>query len=95
LASARIRKGRSEDALMMGNALQDKTVVVVGRGSGIARAVPLRARAEVARVVVAGRDKDKLAGTPGYLQPPLEQPPPDGTVLICCTAPRNDLVVDL
>jgi hypothetical protein len=56
--------------------------------------VTLRARAEVARVVVAGRDKDKLAGTPGYLQPPLEQPP-DGTVLICCTAPRNDLVLDL
>ena len=46
----------------MGNALQDKTVVVVGRGSGIARAVTLRARSEGARVVAAGRDKDKLAG---------------------------------
>jgi NAD(P)-dependent dehydrogenase (short-subunit alcohol dehydrogenase family) len=46
----------------LGNTLQDKTVVVVGRGSGIARAVTLLARAEGARVVVAGRDKDKLAG---------------------------------
>jgi len=45
----------------MGNALQDKTVVVVGRGSGIARAIALRARDEGARVVVAGRDKAKLA----------------------------------
>ena len=45
----------------MGNALQDKTVVVVGRGSGIARAVALRAHEEGARVIVAGRDKAKLA----------------------------------
>jgi NAD(P)-dependent dehydrogenase (short-subunit alcohol dehydrogenase family) len=46
----------------MGNALQDKTIVVVGRGSGIARAVALRARSEGARVVVAGRDRDTLSG---------------------------------
>jgi NAD(P)-dependent dehydrogenase (short-subunit alcohol dehydrogenase family) len=46
----------------MGNTLQHKTVVVVGRGSGIARAVTLLARSEGARVIVAGRDKDKLAG---------------------------------
>jgi NAD(P)-dependent dehydrogenase (short-subunit alcohol dehydrogenase family) len=45
----------------MGNALQDNTVVVVGRGSGIARAVALLARDEGARVFVAGRDKAKLA----------------------------------
>jgi NAD(P)-dependent dehydrogenase (short-subunit alcohol dehydrogenase family) len=38
------------------------TVLVVGRGSGIARAVTLLARSEGARVVVAGRDKTKLAG---------------------------------
>ncbi len=42
-------------------ALQDKTVVVVGRGSGIARAVPLLARSEGARVIVAGRDEAALA----------------------------------
>jgi NAD(P)-dependent dehydrogenase (short-subunit alcohol dehydrogenase family) len=46
----------------VGSALRDKTVVVVGRGSGIARAVTLLARSEEARVVVAGRDKAKLAG---------------------------------
>ncbi|MGB6765863.1 SDR family oxidoreductase [Mycobacterium sp.] len=45
----------------MGSALRDKTVVVVGRGSGIARAFTLVARSEGARVVVAGRDKATLA----------------------------------
>jgi NAD(P)-dependent dehydrogenase (short-subunit alcohol dehydrogenase family) len=45
----------------MGNALQDKTVVVVGRGSGIARAVALVAHDEGARVIVAGRDRAKIA----------------------------------
>jgi NAD(P)-dependent dehydrogenase (short-subunit alcohol dehydrogenase family) len=46
----------------MGSALRDKAVLVVGRGSGIARAVTVLARSEGARVVVAGRDKTKLAG---------------------------------
>jgi NAD(P)-dependent dehydrogenase (short-subunit alcohol dehydrogenase family) len=46
----------------MGNALRDKTVVVVGRGSGIARAVALLAQSEGALVIVAGRDQAKLAG---------------------------------
>jgi NAD(P)-dependent dehydrogenase (short-subunit alcohol dehydrogenase family) len=45
----------------MGNSLRDKTVVVVGRGSGIARAVALLAQSEGARVIVAGRDPAKLA----------------------------------
>jgi NAD(P)-dependent dehydrogenase (short-subunit alcohol dehydrogenase family) len=45
------------------NALQDRTILVVGRGSGIARAVTLRARSEGARVIVAGRDRAKLAGS--------------------------------
>jgi NAD(P)-dependent dehydrogenase (short-subunit alcohol dehydrogenase family) len=45
----------------MGTALRDKTVVVVGRGSGIARAITLLSRSEGARVVVAGRDRDRLA----------------------------------
>ncbi len=44
----------------MGETLRHKTVVVVGRGSGIARAVALLARDEGAQVVVAGRDKAKL-----------------------------------
>jgi NAD(P)-dependent dehydrogenase (short-subunit alcohol dehydrogenase family) len=45
----------------VGNALRDKTVVVIGRGSGIARAIAMLAQAEGARVVVAGRDRAKLA----------------------------------
>src|ERR1700692_463564 len=47
--------------MTMGATLRDKTVVVVGRGSGIARAITLMARSQGARVVVAGRDRDKLA----------------------------------
>ena len=45
----------------MGEALRGKTVVVVGQGGGIARAVTVLARSEGARVVVAGRDKARLA----------------------------------
>ena len=45
----------------MGNALRDETVVVVGRGSGIARAVALLAQSEGARVIAAARDQAKLA----------------------------------
>ncbi|OBA71639.1 short-chain dehydrogenase [Mycobacterium sp. 1554424.7] len=42
--------------------MRDKTVVVIGRGSGIARAIAMLAQAEgAARVVVAGRDRAKLA----------------------------------
>ncbi len=47
----------------MANALQDRTILVVGRGSGIARAITLLARSEGARVVVAGRDRAKLASS--------------------------------
>jgi NAD(P)-dependent dehydrogenase (short-subunit alcohol dehydrogenase family) len=43
------------------SALTGQTVVVIGRGSGIARAVTLRARAEGARVIVAGRSGATLA----------------------------------
>ena len=35
-----------------------------------------------------------VTGTTTYVQPPLEEPP-DGTVLICCAAPRDDLVLEL
>jgi NAD(P)-dependent dehydrogenase (short-subunit alcohol dehydrogenase family) len=45
----------------VGKTLQDKIVVVVGRGTGIARAVALLAQSEGARVVVAGRDQARLA----------------------------------
>jgi NAD(P)-dependent dehydrogenase (short-subunit alcohol dehydrogenase family) len=45
----------------MGSALQDKTVLVIGRGSGLAHAITLLAHSQGARVVVAGRDKAKLA----------------------------------
>jgi NAD(P)-dependent dehydrogenase (short-subunit alcohol dehydrogenase family) len=41
--------------------LQGQRVLVVGRGSGIARAVTLAARDAGAKVVAAGRDKDGLA----------------------------------
>jgi NAD(P)-dependent dehydrogenase (short-subunit alcohol dehydrogenase family) len=41
--------------------LRDKKVVVVGRSSGIARAVALLTQSEGARVIAAGRDQAKLA----------------------------------
>lgn len=57
------RNGRRSEteALMMRNTLEDRSIVVVGSGSGIARAVTLLARSEGARVIVASRDKTKLA----------------------------------
>jgi NAD(P)-dependent dehydrogenase (short-subunit alcohol dehydrogenase family) len=44
----------------MATSLRDRTVLVIGRGSGIARAVTLAARSAGARVVVAGRDPAAL-----------------------------------
>jgi NAD(P)-dependent dehydrogenase (short-subunit alcohol dehydrogenase family) len=44
----------------MGGALQDRTVLVVGRGGGIARAIALAARDAGANVVAAGRDQAAL-----------------------------------
>src|ERR1700759_5179879 len=57
----RLRAGRAKEGYRVGNTLQDKTVVVVGRGGGIARAVSLLAQSEGARVIAAGRDQAKLA----------------------------------
>ena len=45
-------------------ALQGKSVIVVGRGGGIARAIILLARSEGAQIIVAGRDSAALAA--GY-----------------------------
>jgi NAD(P)-dependent dehydrogenase (short-subunit alcohol dehydrogenase family) len=47
----------------MANGLQDKTILVIGRGSGIARTIALLARSEGGQVIVAGRDRAKLANS--------------------------------
>ncbi|MCV7347404.1 SDR family oxidoreductase [Mycolicibacterium rhodesiae] len=44
-------------------ALKDRRVLVVGRASGIARAIALAVRAAGGEVVAAGRDTDKLAAS--------------------------------
>jgi len=44
----------------MSGLLQDKTVLVIGRGSGIARAVAVAARDAGAQVIAAGRDQEML-----------------------------------
>jgi NAD(P)-dependent dehydrogenase (short-subunit alcohol dehydrogenase family) len=44
----------------MTGSLQDQTVLVIGRGGGIARAVALAAREAGARVIAAGRDQELL-----------------------------------
>jgi NAD(P)-dependent dehydrogenase (short-subunit alcohol dehydrogenase family) len=53
----------------MNGALKDQTVLVIGRGSGLARASALAALDAGARVVAAGRDQETLAaayaGQPG------------------------------
>jgi NAD(P)-dependent dehydrogenase (short-subunit alcohol dehydrogenase family) len=43
------------------SSLEGRKVLVIGRGSGIARAIALAVRAAGAEVVVAGRDKTELA----------------------------------
>ena len=44
----------------MTGSLKDQTVLVIGRGSGLARAVALAAQDAGAQVVVAGRDRESL-----------------------------------
>jgi NAD(P)-dependent dehydrogenase (short-subunit alcohol dehydrogenase family) len=55
-------------AVMTGS-LKDQTVLVIGRGSGLARAIVLAARDEGAQLIVAGRRQEALddayAGEPG------------------------------
>jgi NAD(P)-dependent dehydrogenase (short-subunit alcohol dehydrogenase family) len=47
----------------MNGSLHDQKVLVIGRGSGIARAVAVAARNAGAHVIAAGRDQEKLSGT--------------------------------
>jgi NAD(P)-dependent dehydrogenase (short-subunit alcohol dehydrogenase family) len=58
-----------QQADSMTGLLKDQTVLIVGRGSGLARAVALAAREQGARVVAAGRGHEALAaaydGEPG------------------------------
>jgi NAD(P)-dependent dehydrogenase (short-subunit alcohol dehydrogenase family) len=53
----------------MTGSLKDKTVLVIGRGSGLARAIVLAARDEGAQVIAAGRGQEALGaaydGEPG------------------------------
>jgi NAD(P)-dependent dehydrogenase (short-subunit alcohol dehydrogenase family) len=54
---------------VMTGSLKDQTVLVIGRGSGLARAVVLAARDEGAQLIAAGRQQEALddayAGEPG------------------------------
>ncbi len=80
----------------MANTLQDKTILVVGRGSGIARAVALRARSEGARVIVAGRDRAKLANSyddPGIGAETIDITDDDSIVALADRVGRVDHVV--
>ncbi|HEY1670659.1 MAG TPA: hypothetical protein VGG54_33590 [Trebonia sp.] len=44
----------------MTGSLKAQTVLVIGRGSGLARAIVLAARDEGAQVIAAGRDQEGL-----------------------------------
>jgi NAD(P)-dependent dehydrogenase (short-subunit alcohol dehydrogenase family) len=45
----------------MTGSLKDQTVLIIGRGSGLARAIVLAALDAGAQVVAAGRDEEKLS----------------------------------
>ena len=80
----------------MANTLQDKMILVVGRGSGIARAIALRARSEGARVIVAGRDPTKLANSyddPGISAETIDITDDDSIVALAERVGRLDHVV--
>src|ERR1700734_3277216 len=80
----------------MANILQDRAILVVGRGSGIARAVALRARLEGARVIVAGRDRAKLADSyddPELSAETVDLPDDDSIVALAERVGRVDHVV--
>ena len=80
----------------MANTLQDKMILVVGRGSGIARAIALRARSEGARVIVAGRDPTKLANSyddPGISAETIDITDDDSIVALAERVGRVDHVV--
>src|SRR5215471_2092508 len=49
-----------QDTAMTGS-LKDQTVLVIGRGSGLARAVAVTALDAGARVIAAGRDREALS----------------------------------
>jgi NAD(P)-dependent dehydrogenase (short-subunit alcohol dehydrogenase family) len=53
------RPGATDDDMTA--SVNDKTVLVIGRGSGIARAIAETARTDSAKVIVAGRRPDALA----------------------------------
>jgi NAD(P)-dependent dehydrogenase (short-subunit alcohol dehydrogenase family) len=44
--------------------LKDQTVLVIGRGSGLARPITLAARDAGAQVVAASRDQEALSAAP-------------------------------
>jgi NAD(P)-dependent dehydrogenase (short-subunit alcohol dehydrogenase family) len=80
----------------MGSALRDKTVLIIGRGSGIARAIALRARSEGARVIVAGHDRAKLANSyddPGISAETIDITDDDSIVALADRVGRVDHVV--
>ena len=82
----------------MGSALRDKTILVVGRGGGIARAVSLLARSEGARVIVAGRDRAKLANSyddPGISAETIDITDDDSIVALAERVGRVDHVVSI
>ena len=53
--------------------LEDKTVLIIGRGSGIARAIAMAVSEDGGRVIVAGRHPDDLAAAYHGLDTAVEQ----------------------
>jgi NAD(P)-dependent dehydrogenase (short-subunit alcohol dehydrogenase family) len=53
--------------------LKDKTVLIIGRGSGIARAIAMAVSEDGGRVIVAGRQPDDLVAAYRGLDMGVEQ----------------------
>ena len=80
----------------MAASLKDRTVLVIGRGSGIARAVVLAVREAGGRVVVAGRNREALAtayADPGVTAERVDLTDEDGIVALADRLGRVDHVV--
>jgi NAD(P)-dependent dehydrogenase (short-subunit alcohol dehydrogenase family) len=81
----------------MTGSLNDQTVLVVGRGGGLARAITLTARGAGARVIAAGRDKDTLAaaynGDPGISTDTVDLTDTDSIAALAGRVGRVDHVI--
>jgi NAD(P)-dependent dehydrogenase (short-subunit alcohol dehydrogenase family) len=72
--------------------LKDKTVLIIGRGSGIARAIAMAVSEDGGRVIVAGRHPDDLAAAYHGLDMGVEQVDVTGMLAVAATNAAVDAI---